>query len=87
MILLVIFFLGLLATILGFVPFEAYIPLAGTNSWLISAACPRPEHEQDAALGEVKWGVIPGSRSADIAGHCAFSSGPVQEPKVGKIDK
>lgn len=69
------------------------MPVGGTNSAVISAAC----HVRNAGLGQgkisekenvvdqpLKWGVtIEGSR--DSVGHCSFSSGEVGTPTVGHL--
>lgn len=62
------------------------IPLAGSCSAAISAACHRPVWDDDASLKPVMWGVIKqqGLRDADYA-HCSFSSGDVSTVEEGKI--
>jgi hypothetical protein len=58
------------------------MPLAGSCSAAISAACHRPVWDVDASLKAVKWGVVKGEGvgNGEFA-HCSFSSGTV-EPVV-----
>ncbi|PVI03995.1 hypothetical protein DM02DRAFT_669382 [Periconia macrospinosa] len=71
--------------------FPKGMPIGGTNSAVISAAC----HVRDGIEGPTKtqddishrplqWGVtIEGSN--DVVGHCSFSSSEVQRPIVGHL--
>ena len=59
------------------------MPLAGTCSAAISAACHRPQWDGDAARKKVMWGVVSEDTAADIIGHVAFSSGDVRDPTPG----
>ena len=64
------------------------LPLGGTNSAVISAACHmRYEEEyidEDVTEKPLKWGVtIQGGM--DKIGHCCFSSGDVEFPRVGYL--
>lgn len=63
------------------------LPIGGTNSAVISAACHGEERERragDIADRPVKWGVTrPGSR--DAVGHCCFSGEEVGKPEVGSL--
>jgi hypothetical protein len=46
------------------------VPLAGTSTWVISAACHPAPREDDSALGEVCWGrVTEGSDTNDTTRH------------------
>lgn len=68
----------------GFIPYQRGMPLAGSSSIAISAAC-HPGKEfgpEGSAISESKlqWGVV--STSVDSVGHCAFSS-----KKVGTLTK
>jgi hypothetical protein len=64
----------------GYIPYKRSMPLAGSCSLAISAACHPEEYGavEDLALSEqeLTWGVV--STSADGIGHCAFSN---QEPR------
>jgi hypothetical protein len=71
----------------GFIPYERGIPLAGSCSLAISAAC-HPEQAAgagDSLLSEqkVQWGVV--STSLDGIGHCAFSSAEVGPLVKGRM--
>ena len=53
------------------------MPLAGSCSAAISAACHRPEEDVDAATKPVMWGVV---SSENDVGHCCFASFEVSRP-------
>lgn len=61
---------------IGYIPYQSDMPLAGSCSLAISAACHPYQHSDEC--GEVmseqklQWGVV--STSTDGIGHCAFSS-------------
>ena len=63
------------------------LPIGGTNSAVISAAC-HIQHEErgddDMTDRPLKWGVtMPGSE--DTAGHRSFGSMDVTQPEVGHL--
>ena len=65
------------------------IPVAGSCSAAISAAChPLPE-DKEASVLPVQWGaVVQARQGADgkaTVGHCTFSGLPVQEPVRGRL--
>ena len=71
----------------GYIPYERGMPLAGSCSLAISAAC---HPEQGAGVGDcvlseqkVQWGVV--STSLDGIGHCAFSSAEVGPLVKGRM--
>ena len=54
----------------------------------ISAACHPPEKDRNAALKEVKWGVVSSEwseREKTRVGHCSFSSFEVESPVDGQL--
>lgn len=61
--------------------YDGSIPLVGSCSAAISAACHQPSWDTDASLKAVRWGVIPDIVDGKGVGHCGFSSGEV-EPVV-----
>ncbi|KAI9803253.1 MAG: hypothetical protein M1825_002044 [Sarcosagium campestre] len=64
----------------GFRRYRPGIPLAGTCSAAISAAChPHPDEIPDAAFMPVQWGVV---SHADGIGHCSLSSRHVDFPNT-----
>ena len=63
----------------GFRRYDSGIPLVGSCSAAISAACHRPEEDTTASLLPVKWGVVEVDPQTDI-GHCSFSSQDVTVP-------
>jgi hypothetical protein len=71
---------GILA--LGFRRLDCSMPLAGTCSAAISAAC--HESKPDASLKPLQWGALPGADVQSDIGHCCFSSCAVVEPTAGK---
>ena len=77
---LTVVILGVLmfAAVIGFghIPYKRGMPLAGSSSLAISAAC-HPEHKprmesELLAVRKLQWGIV--STSRDEIGHCAFSS-------------
>ena len=58
------------------------MPLAGSCSAAISAACHRPEEDVDAATKPVMWGVV---SSKNGVGHCCFTSFEVSQPVPGEL--
>ncbi|KAF2120390.1 hypothetical protein BDV96DRAFT_567140 [Lophiotrema nucula] len=87
---LVLIVVCLLVGAIGRYPAEG-MPMGGTNSAIISAACHvksveserEKRTEEDGIVNRpLKWGVTKeGSR--DIAGHCSFSDREVKKPTVG----
>ncbi|RMZ81806.1 hypothetical protein DV738_g2021, partial [Chaetothyriales sp. CBS 135597] len=70
---------------LSFQRYDGGIPLVGSCSVAISAACHRPAWDTDAHLNPVQWGAVPGQEQETELGHCCFTSGKVEEPVVGKM--
>ncbi|KIX98119.1 uncharacterized protein Z520_06199 [Fonsecaea multimorphosa CBS 102226] len=64
--------------------YDPSIPLVGSCSAAIAAACHQPNWDTDASLKAVQWGVIPGMADGDGVGHCAFSSGDVEPVREGR---
>ena len=62
---------------------EAKMPMVGTASAAISAACHHPNDTATEACKPIQWGVTRRA-TEEKPGHCAFSSGPVEEPVEGK---
>ncbi len=77
----VILLLGVVLT--GFRRYEKGIPLAGSSSAAISAACHPPEEDVDARLLPVMWGDVKTQDSA--VGHCCFTSFAVSIPVEGNM--
>lgn len=67
----VVFLLAYITTPL--VRYKSDMPLAGTCSLAISAACHRDEDDTDAHLMPLKWGVISEDKDTGI-GHACFST-------------
>lgn len=74
------FILGLVVHILGFRRFKPGMPLAGTCSAAISAACHRPADDLHASTLPVMWGALQEDR---VVGHCCFTSHEVSQPVEG----
>ena len=71
----------------GFRKVSVDMPLAGSCSAAISAACHPPKADVNASLKRVMWGVVAeeGFNSSDKrVGHCSFTSFDVETPIVGK---
>ncbi|OJD38566.1 uncharacterized protein BKCO1_4000234 [Diplodia corticola] len=73
------------ALIIGSRRLEPGIPMAGSCSMAISAACHVPEGTSE--LSPVKWGVILDEQAGirEEHGHCSFSNGEVGSPIVGRM--
>lgn len=71
----------------GYVPYRRGMPLAGSCSLAISAACHiAGEDKIDgsvAAANKLQWGVV--SMGRDGVGHCAFSTKSVEAPVEGEV--
>ncbi|CAF9925048.1 hypothetical protein IMSHALPRED_006362 [Imshaugia aleurites] len=64
------------------------MPLAGSCSAAISAACHPPKTDVDASLKRVMWGVVAEEsfkHLGESVGHCSFTSLKVEAPTVGKL--
>ncbi|CAH0056929.1 unnamed protein product [Clonostachys solani] len=81
-VIIVIIFLA--AVVLGRRPLRHGIPVAGSCSLAISAACHTPEGTSE--LLPLRWGVV---RTADSGhggiGHCSFSNDRVELPQAGSL--
>ena len=64
------------------------MPLMGSCSGAISAACHPPANDKDASKLAVRWGVV-GQKTVDetgeVVGHCTFTSFKVRGPVKGKL--
>ncbi|KAH7081153.1 hypothetical protein BKA63DRAFT_202647 [Paraphoma chrysanthemicola] len=69
--------------VIGFWKMPMKMPIAGSCSLAISAACHPPATDIDPELLEVRWGVVEARHGAEH-GHCSLSSGPVEEPERSK---
>ena len=67
----------------GQTKYDSNIPLVGSCSSAISAACHRPSEDKDAAFGLVKWGAVRHETSQG-PGHCCFTTFAVEEPIPGQ---
>ena len=78
----------LLGILNGFRQARIGMPLAGSCSAAISAACHPPEADVDASLKRVMWGVVAEESfkyKGESVGHCSFTSIKVEAPTVGKL--
>jgi hypothetical protein len=75
--------------VVGRIKYPRGMPLAGSCSAAISAACHPPKEDVDASLKPVQWGAVDhGSGEIDgedAAGHCTFTSFPVEPPIEGRL--
>lgn len=67
----------------GFRRYEKGIPLVGSSSAALSAACHPPEEDVDASLLPVMWGEVNTEDSA--VGHCCITSFAVLTPVEGNL--
>lgn len=70
--------------LIGRQKYDPSMPLAGSCSAAVSAACHRPDWDVDASLNAVQWGVIPGSGDESGVAHCCFTSGVIEPVQDGK---
>ena len=72
----------LFGLVLGFRTYKPGIPLVGSCSKKISAACHIPENELELhpEQGPLQWGIIPGVFDKNGNPHCSFSSNRVIKP-------
>ena len=61
----------------GFRVYDAGMPLAGSCSAAISAACHPKQQDKDMSVLPVKWGA---EKTTGPIGHCSFSSFEVDMP-------
>lgn len=72
----------------GFRKARVGMPLAGSCSAAISAACHPPETDVDASMKRVMWGVVDKESFKHLdesVGHCSFTSFKVEAPIVGNL--
>ena len=62
--------------------YQPGMPLRGTNSAVIAAACHVVGVDENIERKKLKWGVV-GKYDIDGTGHCAFSSGEPDFPQEG----
>lgn len=67
---------------LGFRKYKSGIPLAGSCSAAISAACHAFDKKNNVTTLPLRWGVVE-EAEGNRFGHCAFSSGDVSKPQFG----
>jgi hypothetical protein len=61
------------------------MPIVGSCSAAISAACHRPHWDVDASLKPVMWGVVEQDKIDREIGHCSFTSGHADAVEDGKL--
>jgi hypothetical protein len=69
----------------GFRRYNPNMPLAGSCSAAISAACHPPPDDTDAALSAIGWGVIESDSQSSPFGHCCFTNHKAEAPVVGAL--
>lgn len=74
----------LVALEMGFRQLASAIPVVGTCSVAISAACYPPEDGTDAAQRPVQWGAVQDGDAEEV-GHASFSSQVVENLVPGKM--
>lgn len=88
-VILVSFLMVLAVVITGRLRLPTAIPVVGSCSLAIAAACHHDEGvpQPDEAFAGLQWGVTRRSGDEDgkggMQGHCGFSSGHVEEPQAG----
>lgn len=68
----------------GLVPFKTAMPVVGSCSAAITAACqPLDDDDGEAATAAVQWGFM--GRFKNGMKHCGFSGQEVAQPSIGKL--
>ena len=70
---------------LGFRRFSSYMPVAGSCSVAIAAACHRSKGDVDAAYLPVSWGEVDGDDRSGQVHHCCFTSQPTRGLVPGRL--
>ena len=83
-------FITLVGLAHGFWRYNGKIPIAGSCSAAISAACHPPQGDTDAASKPIMWGVVDGLPGVEMngrsmIGHCSFTSFEVRTPVEGHV--
>lgn len=68
----------------GFRRYDAGIPLVGSCSAAISAACHQPKYDHTASVLPVKWGAVESGFGVGH-GHCCLTSLEVTPPIAGEL--
>ena len=74
----------LVCIVMGFRRLPAGIPLPGSCSLVISAACHRPDDDVDAARLPLMWGEIKAGGDGEV-GHCCITSKGVSRPSPDRL--
>ncbi|RDW85190.1 hypothetical protein BP6252_02780 [Coleophoma cylindrospora] len=70
----------------GFRTFKPGIPLVGSCSAAISAACHRPMEDSSASMLPIQWGVVDANDPRNVeVHHCCFTSFDIQRPVQGQL--
>lgn len=72
------------AICLGYRRFDGSMPLVGSCSTAISAACHAAPWDIQAPTNALQWGSVSGMTSPEGVGHCCFASSSVSEPVPGQ---
>lgn len=64
--------------------YDSSMPLAGSCSAAISAACHRPDWDYRAGVSSVAWGILPETDTKGEIAHCCFTSGDVKPVEEGR---
>lgn len=79
----------LLVNLQGYRQYDAVMPLVGSCSAAISAACHRPADDADASIRPVMWGALVEGKEEGVGlsgvGHCCFTTFEVEPPVEGRL--
>lgn len=78
----------LLGIAMGYRRYKPGLPLVGSCSAAISAACHPPCRDKDASVSKLRWGVVKDQGldgQNDGVGYCSFTSFEVEKPVKGKM--
>ena len=80
--------MGMLLTfVIGYRRYKPGMPLVGSCSAAISAACHPPDGDKDATVSRLRWEVVEDPQSKgqrNVVDHCSFTSFKVTKPVAGR---
>ena len=69
---------------MGYLKFDTGMPVAGSCSIAIAAAC-HVENSDQTPRDLLKWGEVHSGGNETDVGHCAFTNGLVRKPTVSRL--
>ena len=87
-VIIIVIFIIFLVFVAGVRTSRSGMPLMGSCSGAISAACHPPADDKDASKFPVRWGVVGHTtvdETGEVVGHCTFTSFKVRGPVKGRL--